>query len=213
MLKFLTSRQKKFWTERKIDWEKEYLSTWDHPHRALIISALKSIHWMSLWEVGCGAGANLVRIVKEFNPSPENPRQLGGSDVNKDAIAVAAKTLVGARLKVEGIEDILLSDGATDVVLSDAALIYIGPNKIKKALKEMIRVSRSYILLCEFHGTSLWKRWFLRFKTGYNAYDYEKLLEEQGCYDIQKIKMPRQLWDGFPWSVWGYVILAKVPQK
>lgn len=208
MFNFLTSNRKKFWAERKINWEEQYLSTWNHPHRALIISALKSFHWISLWEVGCGAGANLVRIVREFDPR-ESPKQLGGSDINPDAIAVASKALVGARFKVESPENILLSDSATDVVLSDACLIYIDPFKIKKAIKEMVRISRGHILLCEFHGKNLWERWLLRLRTGYNAYDYEKLLTDAGCYDIQIIKMPPQLWEGFPWQPWGYVLLAK----
>lgn len=203
-----TEDHKKYWRDRKIDWNTQYLQTYNHPHRQLIMWALQSMPWVSLWEVGCGPGANLVRIAKEMDN-----KQLGGSDVNADAIDLAKKTFKNGLFHVESVEDMLLSDSAVDVVLSDAALIYIGPTKIKKTIKEMVRIARNHIVLCEFHGTSWWKRLWLRLTTGYNAYNYESLLEEAGCYDIQMVKITDEFWSGFPWSTWGYIIKCKVPKK
>lgn len=209
-----TEQHKKFWQERKIDWEKDYLATWTHPHRQLISWVLSTFHWVSLWEVGCGPGPNLMKIVKDFKPTEENPRQLGGSDINPEAIELARKTFVGGRFHVESVEDMLLSDDATDVVLSDAALIYIGPTKIKKALGEIVRITRTRVVLCEFNSTSPWKRLLLRWKTGYNAYDYKELLEELGCYDVQLYKIPPEGWPGSKagdgWYDFGTIITARV---
>lgn len=200
-----TNQHKKWWADRKIDWQTSYLDTWNHPHRQLIIWVLKAFPWISLWEVGCGPGPNLVRITKEI-PG----RQLGGSDINPDAIALAEKTFKGGKFHVESSEDLLLSDDAVDVMLSDASLIYIGPTKIQKVLKEMVRVGRNNIVLCEFHGTSWWDRLLFRWKTGYNAYNYEKELKKAGCYDVQMAKIPKEFWDGTPWEKWGYIITAKI---
>src|SRR6185312_2357188 len=147
----------------------------------LIMYVLRSFPWVSLWEVGCGSGPNLVRIIKEGFKG----RQLGGSDVNADAIETARKTFKGGKFHVEQSDDMLLSDQAVDVMLSDAHLIYIGPRKIKKVLGEMVRITRNHLVLCEFNETSWLKRWLFRLRSGYNAYDYKKLLEELGCYDIQ----------------------------
>ena len=207
MFRFKTTKQhQKWWAERKLNWDKDYTSTWNHPHRALLVSALKTFPWISLWDVGCGSGANIVRFVKEGFTD----KQMGGSDINPDAIEAAKATIVGGRFHVEPSDDLLLSDKATDVVLSDACLIYTGPEKIEATLKEMIRVARGHILLCEFHSTNPLKRWILRLKTGYNAYNYKHLLEKLGCYDIQMVKITKEYWDGFPWDTWGYVILAKI---
>lgn len=214
MFNFTTKNRKKYWTDRKIDWKHSYLDgvdevtgepIWNHPHREIIVSALRSFNWVSLWEVGCGPGGNLVKITKSFQG-----KQLGGSDVNEDAIEVAKQTFTGGKFNVESAEDLLLSDKAVDVMLSDATLIYIGPGKIKSTIKELVRVTRNAIVLCEFHSTNPFARLWLRLKTGYNAYDYEKLLEEAGCYDIQKVKIPERMWPGFPWNIWGYVLVAKV---
>lgn len=203
-----TNQHKKFWKERKIDWNTSYLATWDHPHRGLLTRVLSTFPWVSLWEVGCGPGANLVRITKEI-PG----RQLGGSDINPEAIALAEKTFKGGKFHVESSEDMLLSDGAVDVVLSDANLIYIGPTKIQKVLKEMVRIGRNNIVLCEFYSKSWWKRFLFRWKTGYNAYNYPEELKKAGCYDIQMFKIPKEFWAGTPWEEWGYIITAKLPKK
>jgi len=201
----------KYWKDRKINWAEHYTATWNHPHREIIMQALLSFPWFSLWEVGVASGPNLIRIIKEL-PG----RQLGGSDVNADAIEEARKTFVGGKFQVGSVEDILLSDKSVDVMLSDATLIYIDPSKIDKAIKEMIRATRGHLVLCEFHSTSLWKRWLLRLKTGYNAYDYQKLLEKHGAYDIQKVKIPPAYWPGCKpgdgWHDFGYVIMCKLPK-
>lgn len=210
-----TKEHKKFWKDRKINWEHSYLNgvdevsgrpMWNHPHRDIIIMALKSFNWISLWEVGVGAGANLMKIVKEL----PNNKQLGGSDINADAIEACRKVFVGGRFHVEPSEDILLSDNSVDVILSDAHLLYYGPKDVKKALKEMVRVARNQIVLCELHEPSLFRRLMLRFKTGYNAHDYKKELEELGCFDLKIVKIPRSYWQGDPWETYGYVISAQI---
>lgn len=203
-----TNSHKKYWRERKIDWQAQYLSTWDHPHRQLLVWVLQTIPWISLWEVGCGPGANLVKIVQTFKD-----RQLGGSDVNEDAIELARKTFSGGKFHVESAENMLLSDDAVDLLLSDATLIYVGPTKIKKTLQEMYRITRNHLVFCEFHSNKWWRRWWLRYKTGYNAYNYIDLLEELGCYDVRTIKIPREYWDDGQWGEFGYIITAKLPSK
>lgn len=199
-----TDDHKKYWKERKIDWAAHYLATWDHPHRKLIMYALKQFTWFSLWEVGCGPGPNLVRITKEL-PG----RQLGGSDINEDAIELAKKTFVGGNFRCEASEDLLLSDNSVDVVLSDAHLIYYGPQQIKKVLKEMIRVSRSTIVLCEYQEKKWWKRLMIRLKTGYNAHNYPALLEELGCHSVRLIKIPKEYWPDTMWGTYGHIIIAR----
>lgn len=210
-----TKAHKKFWKDRKIDWNQSYLTgvdevsgqpMWNHPHRDIIMMALKSFHWISIWEVGCGAGANLLKIFKEFS----NSRQIGGSDINADAVESCRKTFIGGRFHIEATENILLSDKSVDVILSDAHLLYAGPFEIQKNLKEMIRVTRNHIVLCELHEKSWFKRMKLRLKTGYNAHDYEKELKELGCYDVRMVKIPRDYWKGDPWETYGYVITAKI---
>lgn len=200
-----TNKHLKYWAERKIDWKTSYLDTWDHPHRNLIVWVLKSIPFRSLWEVGCGPGANLKKIITEIKNV-----QLGGSDVNPEAIELAQKTFTGGLFHVESGENLLMSDKAVDVILSDACLIYVDPFKIKKYLNEYRRVARNHIVLCELHEKNLWKRFTYWLKTGYFMYDYKKLLTKLGYWDIEMIKIPKEFWPGTPWEQYGYIIIAKI---
>jgi trans-aconitate methyltransferase len=205
-----TKQHHKFWKERKIDWKTQYLDTWNHPHRAMIASLLGSFTWVSLWEVGCGAGANIRALIHYGFKD----RQMGGSDISPDAIEVAKQSFTGGRFRVETIEDLFLSDKASDVLLTDAALIYIGPEKIRGVLKELKRTARIRVVMCEFHSTDWWKAFLFKLKTGYNVYNYEKLLSDAGFYDVQFYKLPPEAWPGSGpgdgWYEFGYLITAKV---
>lgn len=185
-----TKHQTKYWKERKLDWKEAYQSTVNHPHRHLLVQILKQIPFLSLWEVGVGGGANLIRIVMEM-PG----KQLGGSDVSEDAIALCQETFKGGIFRVESGDDMLMSDKSTDVILTDMALIYVGPMKIDKYLKEFKRIARSYVVFCEFHSDSWWERLKTRLH-GYHAYDYRKRLEKLGFYNVTIYKIPPEYWPG-----------------
>lgn len=204
-----TKEWAKYWEARPINWEKEYLDNWDHPHRDLISAALSQFQWVSIFEVGCAAGANLKNIIAHFKG-----KQVGGCDVAPEAIAVAERSFQGGLFKVGSVLDIPISDKATDVVLADMCLIYIDPLNIKKALEEIRRVSRNYVVFCEFHHKSWWKRFQLRWNSGYNAYNYRKLLAKHGFYDIQLFKIPQEFWPGGdPQKTYGYIIKARVARR
>jgi len=203
-----TNKWKNWWINRKLDWKVSYLDNWDHPHRYLISALLSRLQWISLIEIGCGAGANLMNIIKNL-PG----KQVGGVDVNSEAIALAEKTFKHGVFKVGSAEDIMMSDKSTDVVLSDMCLIYVGSKKIKKYLLEMKRIARKYVVLCEFHSDNLWNKLALKINSGYNAYNYKKLLTKLGFYDVMLTKVPTESWPGGdPQRTFAYLIVAKVPK-
>src|ERR1700733_15072868 len=102
-----------WWKDRKVDWAKQYMNP-NHPHRIVIAEVLKHINWLSLIEVGCGAGANLAQIVKSI---PE--RQVGGIDVNPQAIEFAQTQFKNGVFSVGKADDIMMSDQSCDIILSD----------------------------------------------------------------------------------------------
>jgi ubiquinone/menaquinone biosynthesis C-methylase UbiE len=204
----LTNKHTKYWKERKIDWQTSYSDTWNHPHRSLITFILKSIPFVSLWEVGCGSGPNLIRITREL-PN----KQLGGSDVNEDAINLARETFKGGLFHVEPGNDLMMSDKSCDVMLTDMALIYVDPLQINSYLRELKRVGREYVVLCEFHSTSWWKRQVARWG-GYHVYDYRKRLEKLGFFDIMVQHIPEQYWPGTDNNTeFRTIITARIPKR
>lgn len=198
-----------WWENRKIDWKTRYLDTWNHPHRTLISGYLKQFPWTSLFEVGCGAGANLVNILKNTEG-----KQLGGFDINPEAIELAKKTFSNGVFKVGNVENLMLSDSSVDVILSDMTLIYVAPRDIENVLRELKRVARLRVVLCEFHSDRWINRLMLRWRTGYNAHNYKALLEKLGFYDVHMLKIPPEFWPGGePQKTFAYIISAKVPHR
>jgi trans-aconitate methyltransferase len=155
--------------------------------------------------LGCASGPNLVLINKVF------PRvQLGGIDISAQAISTAKKYLPPASvMEVGPIDNMFYSNKSGDVILTDASLIYIGHDKINKVMSEIKRIGRNRVVLVEFHSTSFWKRLALKLASGYNAYDYKKLLEKHRFYDIEIKKLP-DYWNGEPWKTFGHIITAKI---
>ena len=203
-----TKHWSSYWANRKADWNKSYLSTENHPHRKLLVGILKDLPWNFLLEIGCNAGPNLLAILKAI-PG----RQVGGVDINADSIAEAKKHIRSDFLKVYSADDILISDDAMDVILSDMTLIYVSRGDIDRYVKEMKRISKYYVLLCEFHSTSWWNRLALDWNRGYKAYNWKKLLEKHGFYDVVVYKLKPEEWDGHePQKTFAHIILAKVPQ-
>ena len=205
-----TESHKKYWANRK-NWVQGYTSAEaiNHPHRKVLTYILKQFKWFSLMEIGCGPGPNLVAIVKAI-PG----RQVGGVDVSADAIEAAGKMVKGAMLKVNSADDMMMSDKSTDVIMSDMTLIYVGSRKIDDYIKEIKRVARNHVLLCEFHSNSFWNRLALKINTGYNAHNWDKLLKKHGFYDIMRYKLKESDWPGGePQKTFGYVFLAKVPKR
>jgi ubiquinone/menaquinone biosynthesis C-methylase UbiE len=201
-----TKKHASYWKHRKIDWAESYQSTWNHPHRSLIVWMIKNIPFISLWEVGCGGGANLIKIAKELTG-----KQLGGSDVNADAIKLCRETFNQGLFHVEEGNNLMMSDKSVDIVLSDMTLIYVDPLNITSYLNEFKRVGRSYLVLCEFHSESWWKRLKARFG-GYHVYNYYQRLEALGFYDIMVQHIPEQYWPGADNnSEFRSIITCKIP--
>lgn len=206
---YTTDQHQKWWSKRQINWKSSYLDTWNHPHRHCISAILAGFSWLSLIEIGCGPGPNLINILKRFKN-----RQLGGIDVNKEAIELAKKTFTDGLFKVCPGNDVMLSDKSTDVSLTDMTLIYVGPFRIDSYIEELKRITRNHIVLCEFHSTNPFKRIWLKIFSGYNAYNYRKLLTKHGFYDILSYKLTPEDWpDGTHQKEFGYIFMARVPKR
>lgn len=205
--RYTTSQFEQWWARRKIDWDKDYLRTWDHPHRHFITENLKLMSWKSLIEIGCGPGPNLMNIVKAI------PRvQIGGVDVSPEAIALAQKTFTGGYFRVDSGENVFMSDKSSDIILTDMTLIYVGPRKIDKYVVEMKRLARSFVVLSEFHSRNWWERFKLRLFSGHNAYDYQKLLEKHGFHDIIIQDYPPNCWPLDDNTKFRKLIIARPPK-
>lgn len=202
-----TKDTRKFWSERQMDWKEGYFDTYNHPHRDLIIDLLKKTGWRfdNVMEVGCGAGANLYRIKKEW---PDV--LIGGVDINKQAIETARKLFpIRTFFSVMEATDMYLTSQSVDLVITDACLMYLGPTEVKKALSEIKRIGSRYFLFVEPHLTNPLLRFLVWRREGIFAHNYKKILKKLGFEDLELYKIPKGGWGDTGWEKIGYIILAK----
>lgn len=206
--RYSTKKLSLWWKERKIDWKVQYLDTWDIPRRRVLTSFLASFQWISLIEVGVGGGANLYSIVKHLKG-----RQVGGIDVNPEAIELAKKTFIGGVFHVCPADDIMMSDKSADVILSDMMYIYVAPKDIERHVRELKRVARNNVVLHEFHSTSWWQRFKLRLFTGHCAHDWKTILQDNDFYDIMIYKLPNDFYEDDTHKQFSHLIKATAPKR
>lgn len=190
------SDDKRDWKVGDKNWVMDYRGSSDHPHRQLIIDALKKIKLKSLLEIGCNAGPNLIRINNEF-PGVK----LAGFDANAYSIE-AAKEILNADLKV-GLATEAPFEEQFDVVLADAVLMYVPDLKVYRVMNEIDRLTKKAVIIVD---------WFDEAELGvirdfHWARNYPKLLEDLG-FRVEKIKLTEQTWPSPAWVKHGYVFVC-----
>ena len=195
------------WGSEKNDWVRGYWDSRDHSHRSFLIERISKFSPSSILEVGCNCGPNLYMLAKRF-PDAE----IRGIDINSMAVQkgnewFTQEDISSVKLFVGKADDLRqFRDKSFDVVFTDAVLIYIGPDKIKKVIEEMLRVTRKALIFLEWHCFDS-KRNPLGVYVGHWMRDYRALLKEFVPEDKIKVtKMPKDLWPDPNWQRWGGVV-------
>jgi ubiquinone/menaquinone biosynthesis C-methylase UbiE len=186
------------------NWAKSYISeaAINHPHRKILIEEISKFYpFESVLEVGSASGANLFLLAKKY---PES--KFFGIDVSLPAINEGKKFFEGEKIKNVFLEKgsaqhlEKFTDKSMDVIFSDAAIIYVGPDKIDAVFKDMSRIAKTGIVLCEQHTDK---------KSFYNdrwIHNYSDLVKKNiSGAKINFTKIPKGVWGG-DWEKYGYII-------
>jgi len=111
-----------------------------------IFQKLKKHNFKKILEVGCNQGRNLIALknISKAELFAVEPNKLSRESLLKNRI-----------IKEENVKDSLatklpFSDNIFDLVFTSVVLIHVPENKIKKAIKEIFRVSKNYVLAIEY---------------------------------------------------------------
>jgi len=187
-----------------------YCEEIDHPHRQFVVERVsRYFPFEGLLEIGCNIGANLYLLAKRFPMT-----KLYGIDINAPAVNKGK-----AWLEQEGLTNISLytekadrlerfADKSVDLLLTNSTLMYIGPDKIKKVLEGMIRVTRKNIILSEWScEDTLDNQKEYSYHDGHWVYDYKKLFEKHFLLtDVKVSRFPENLWKNKGWEMYGKII-------
>lgn len=185
------------WRNGAGNWIEEYVASATHPHREVIIEALKAFYpFAGVLEAGCNAGPNLLRISHVF---PET--QLAGFDVNQDALNRAKDLVPKAIINKGSVTSIPFSDKSFDIGISDACLMYTPPEEIDHVLSEFDRVVRKALIFIEWYdpkGALVDHHW---------AYNFPELLKKYG-FDTIGRPLTEEEWPHSTWVKNGRVFIA-----
>lgn len=206
------------WGRGHDDWIKSYKDSTDHPHRQILIETVSKYDPSNILEIGCNCGPNLYLLGKKF-PDAE----IRGVDINPLAVQkgnewLAQEGISNVKL-LEGKADELrqFQDKSFDIVFTDAVLIYVGPDKIKEVMEEMVRITQRALILVEWYNfepdhkdpyglgvyeQGNWKR------------DYVALLKQfvRG-EDVHVTKITEEIWPDKNWKEVGAVIEVDMEKR
>jgi len=195
------------WKKKNFDFHADFIEAMKHPHREYLIKKVENCHPLgNVLEVGCGSGQNLIILSKIF---PEI--MFHGIDINPTFIDEGRKWcdhngVTNVSLNIGEVTDLsMFADNFFFLAFSDAILIYVAPQKIKRALSEMIRVTNRTLLLNEWHNEGVKFNQQSSWYYGHWVHNYRVLFEEMiptPQFNITKI--PENLWEpGGGWELYG----------
>lgn len=200
------------WAARPPSSAEGYWSNREHPSKKFLVERIAVFSPISsILEVGCNSGPSLYLLAKRF-PLAE----IMGIDINTAAVEYG-----NAQFASEGISNVKLlagkadelgqfPDKSFDIIFTNSLLMYIGPDKIKQVVKEMIRLSRRALILVEWHcfesqqkdpcGMGIYRH-------GTWMRDYVALLKQFVQEEnIRVTKIPDEVWPDKGWQRFGAVI-------
>jgi spore coat polysaccharide biosynthesis protein SpsF len=147
-----TTEQEAFWAG---DYSRDFLERCSGDDRVdfmigFLGKMLRSAHGIrSAVELGCGIGLNL-RALKAIDPDIE----LGGYDIYEPAIA-KARALGIADVHVQSIIEPINAGRTYDLAFTKGTLIYVHPDRIADAYRNLCALSNRYVLVCEFYNPTV----------------------------------------------------------
>jgi hypothetical protein len=151
-----TRLEEREWASKDVASAEEYWATRNLPVKTFLARSVFNLDFYprGILEIGSNCGANLYHLAKKFPDS-----EIVGTDISKVAIQKGntwfmQEGITNVRLiscKAEELNQ--FNDKYFDVVFTFAVLIYIGPDKIERVMKEIVRVAKRRLILIEAYGT------------------------------------------------------------
>jgi ubiquinone/menaquinone biosynthesis C-methylase UbiE len=146
----------------------------------MLVDCLRGLEFDSFFEAGCGFGWNVGRVKREF------PKvRVGGLDFSYTQLLNSHRFLEGLDIGVANGDATRMpfTDNAFDVGFSLGVFMNIHPDKIRLALKELLRVCGKYVIHIEYdeNNTTPELRDKRAPKTNIVSHDYPALYRELGA--------------------------------
>jgi len=175
--------QHQYWEDRGQVYMNEILRSgyleYERFFQDLLVKELTELQFESAFEAGCGFGWNVKRVKEEF---PEV--RVGGLDFSSTQLKNSELYLKGmnAEIRQGDICKMPFDNGHFDVGFSLGVFMNIHAGRIRKALLELTRVSKKFVIHLEYDESNTTNdlRERRAFKTNIVSHDYKSLYESLG---------------------------------
>jgi 2-polyprenyl-3-methyl-5-hydroxy-6-metoxy-1,4-benzoquinol methylase len=164
-----------------------------------LISLIKPLGTESILDAGCGEGFTMDKLTKSGISG-----EIEGIEYSKESISFGKKLFPSLNIKQASIYNLPYKDKSFDLVICTEVLEHL--EEPEKAVKEMLRVSRKYLIATVPNEPFFMLSNLLRGKNlsrfgndaghinHWNPFGLKKFLENQGL-KMKKIRLP------FPWTI------------
>jgi len=128
-----------FWSKYALD-----DSSYNAELAKYISNLATSMKAQSVLEIGCSTGNDLMGFTEDF--------KVHGIDLNDTALDKARTKLGTFNFQKGSITDLSFEDSSFDLVFTHKVLNYLDDTEIPKAMSEMLRVSKKYIVNFEMYS-------------------------------------------------------------
>lgn len=140
-------RPKKFWDNWAPVFIKDSWQVETHEQHGWILKKIKKDNPESILEVGCGFGRNIKFLLDNKYPA----EHITGLDISSQMIKQAEKFINNKKVSliIGECKNLPFKDDSFDMVLIHGVFMHIKPEVIDDSIKEVIRVSKKYIIQVE----------------------------------------------------------------
>lgn len=156
----------------------------------LIYYLCLSLGAKKICEAGCNIGNNLASFPNDF--------EVYGFDMSKYALKKAINRYPSFKFEIGNINKIPFNDSFFDLVFTRGVIIHIPGTEIDAGLKEMVRVSKKWIMNLEYFGKDgemiKWSRgdellWYRNMKERWSKFDVEVISDVEIPLEIDPGKV------------------------
>lgn len=140
-------KPKRFWDKWATTFMNDPWQVETHEQHKWILEKVKMDKPTSILEVGCGFGRNIKYLIDNNYPA----EKITGIDISSQMIKQAKKFINNKKvsLVVGECNNLPFKDNSFDMVLIHGVFMHIKPEVIDESIKEVIRVSKKYIIQVE----------------------------------------------------------------
>ncbi len=184
---------KRFWNGWSDNYSKERAQLYIDKSHEWLLKKVGELKPKNVLEIGCGFGKNL----KFLSENLSYPTTLMGFDISESMVRKAKNNLNNqVILGCADINSLPFHDQSYDLIFTYAALMHVPEQNIRRAIQELRRVAKKYLIIIEETYWSIGNPQGSTFKPNEYTfiYDYSKILPDCGLI-IEEMRVEKGVWN------------------